>query len=302
MKTTYYRNLDDFLSALKNEMNYSDDTIKTYKDRITPFLDWVKENRSYRHAKQITKYDLREFLATKPDHASTTTNLIISSCKSMWKWMQEEDIVLVNVTDGVRRPRNKKTTVKFMTVEEAMAFIKAAENYPVEKEVTRVRVELMAKMLLLTGIRRSELQNIKNDDIQGDVLKIRSGKGNKEANVTLHDAILECLERYQRLKKENGFKSEYLFVANGDKPISDDTVWSNTKKLFIEVGRPDLSTHKTRSTYAVTKLMDGEDLLTVMSLLRHVSPETTMRYAKAIDSKLIAANKKSILVGGNNGI
>lgn len=297
MRKMFEKYMEEFLKSIDQESNYADNTINTYRNRLSPFFNWLSDNTNYRSMTSITKHDLRAFLETINHNSANTVNLTINACTSMWKWMAEEDIVTINITTGVRRPKIKTQAVKFLTVNEAINMIKESENYGARDEIVNKRIELTVKMLLLTGLRVSELVNIKEEDIRGDILTITNGKGGKPATLSLHAEVLRVIDEYKQMKLNKGYKCEYLFVANGDKQITIRTVANSVTELMARVGRPDLSTHKTRSTYAIMKLIEGEDLLTVQKLLRHSDPKTTMRYVDAIDEKKIMANKKSILIG-----
>lgn len=292
MKYAYKKHMDNYLEVAKLEYRLSKNTIRSYENRLSLFLNWVTENRDYPRITSISKNDLKEYIQTIDSSAPSTVKSTLSACSEMWKWMISEDITTKNIADGIRRPKVPKKVIKYMRLNEIKKFLEASKDYGARDAIVNLRVELEAFILLATGVRTDELANIKNEHINGNILFIPSRKGGDQAELILHDEVVGLIRKYQLAKQEKGYKSEYLLVANGDKQLSDQTIRNNITELFNKIGRPDLTTHKTRTTYAMSLIENGEDIQTVQKLLGHNSIMTTKRYVDANDSAVKTANIK----------
>ena len=127
----------------------------------------------------------------------------------------------------------------------------------------------MILFLYATGVRVSELIQIKKNDIEENLIKVLYAKGSKQRVVPIAKVALNALYDYLNSRKT---KSNYLFINYKGEPISRISVYKITKKYF------NVSPHVFRHSYATSLILGGADLMVVSELLGHTNIETTQIY------------------------
>lgn len=154
-------------------------------------------------------------------------------------------------------------------------------------------------ILMNTGLRRTEITNItiKDIDFKNRQILIK-GKGNKERKVGLNDNTYNSMIKW--ITEVRGEKDGFLFSRirkNGkmetQKKISDQSIYNIVKSRCEEVGILVIATHDLRRTFATHMLKNGIDLLDVMKMMGHSSPETTKRYDKSGQNKALNLMKNN---------
>jgi site-specific recombinase XerD len=159
---------------------------------------------------------------------------------------------------GLTRPKVKRTLPKPLTDEEVEAIKEKAPTQQIRDQIT---------LVLLTGLRASEVAVICGDDVQADRLFIRCGKGDKDAYLPTHPDVWTIAQRYPRRGR--------WFPGATAQSIS-----LNMSRVFRRVGITEGATHRLRHTYGSRLLAAGVDLRTIQTLMRHESLATTEIYTK----------------------
>ena len=161
-----------------------------------------------------------------------------------------------------------------------------------------IRDNAIIALLISTGLRRTEVTNIKMSDIDNstDQILIR-GKGNKERKVGLNQTSLNAINKW--LDKVRGRDSGYLFCRirkngkmNANVKISDQSIY-DIIKLRCEPHGISIAAHDLRRTFITFMISNGVDILDVMKMAGHSSPETTKRYDKSGLNKALDIMKNS---------
>lgn len=270
---------EKFLEKLKYEYNYSDLTINGYDYEITKFLDYLNDN--HLDYKKINLDMIRNYLkyldSLKYKKNSISKNL--SSLRSYYKFLTEEKVVLNNPFKNISNPKKDKKLPDFLNYEEINILFDSADT----TTPLGLRNRCILELLYDTGIRVSELVNLKINDIEFDKKIINIlGKGKKERIVYYGDYLQEVLEKYINDSRKyllNNKLSEYLILNNNGSKITTRGVEYIIDKMVNEAAiKHKISPHVLRHTFATHMLNGGADIKSIQQLLGHESLSTTGIY------------------------
>jgi integrase/recombinase XerC len=287
-------NVKDYLVYLKNERNYSKLTLTNYAKDIMAFyhyLDAIKLNY-----KDIGKDDIRSYLKylTKLNYKNSTISRILSSLRSYYNYLLMKNIIPNNPFLLIRNPKRERKLPNFLQYDE---FLKLINDLDLTNPLD-LRNRLILEMLYATGLRVSELTNIKLGDINYSDKSIKVlGKGSKERIVYYGDYAEEILKKYLNDARGlllEGKDSSYLFINNQGNQLSSHGVEEAINMIVNKVSlKHRISPHTLRHTFATHLLESGADIRTVQELLGHSSLSTTQIYTHVTNERLRSVYLKS---------
>ena len=204
---------------------------------------------------------------------------ILSTVKSFHKFLLREKIISSDPTALIDTPKMDEKIPSFLTFAEVMKILRAPDC----KKAQGVRDKAILELMYATGLRVSELVSLKGFDVNLDVGFVRcKGKGSKERIVPLGKVAGNFLDKYIKEAREKlaGRKiCEYLFIAQGGRRLSRQSVWKLIKAVVGKCGiRKKVSPHTLRHSFATHLLEGGADLRSVQEMLGHASITTTQIY------------------------
>lgn len=278
--------IDKYLNYLKVVRNYSDKTISSYKDDLIEYHEFLSNNFtniSKTDKKTVNNY-LRYLYERKLNKNSICRKL--SSIRGLYNYLVKEEILIDNPFNTITNPKKEQYLPKFLNNSDMDKLFETCEDTtPIEQ-----RDSLIIELLYATGIRVSELVNIKIKDIDTKEKTIKIlGKGSKERIVIYNNHTSEALQKYlndgyDEFNKKN---SGYLILnKNGDK-LSDRYIRNIIDKKIRKAGiNTKISPHTIRHTFATDMLEEGADLVTVKELLGHESLNTTSIYTHVTNEQI----------------
>lgn len=275
--------MEEFLIYLRDVKNYSALTIESYHNDLVEFFNFV--NKGY---ESTTKEDVKAYLKYLFDknNSNRTVSRKISTLKSFYRYLKDNDLVSTNVMASIKYPKLEKLLPKFINYNELDTLFEVSKGGEFGQ-----RNNLIIELMYATGVRVSELVNIKISDIDFEEEKISVlGKGSYERTVFYGDAAKKALTLYMndlRCKLLGGKSNNFLFLNKyGDKittrgiaKIIDSII--NESALKIKV-----SPHTLRHTFATHLLDSGCDLRSVQELLGHKNINTTEIYTHVTSERL----------------
>ena len=280
-------NINSYLEYLRYQKNYSDHTILGYQDDLAIFLSFL--NSKNIHDFNDVTYDLiREYLKYLHGLKYTSKSIVrfISSIRGLFKYLMAKKIIKDNPMTLVSNPKVERKLPKYLEYNELEKLV----NTPDIKTDLGIRDALILEMLYSTGIRVSELVNIKINDIDKSNKEIRIlGKGSKERIVLFGNVLLDKLKLYLNTyyPKYNINNSNYLFLNKHGNKLNDRMVRMIVDDNMIKAGiNKKISPHTLRHTYATHMLNSGADIKTVGDLLGHESISTTTIYTHLSNEQL----------------
>ncbi len=276
--------IDNYLKFLKYEKNYSNDTIKSYGTDVVEYINYVN---TYKNNYLKMKYnDLKDYLVylDKENNSNATVARKISSLRSFYRYLMNEQIIDNNPFLSIKLPKKEKKLPRFFQYNE----LEELFNVPSLTTPLGQRDRLILEMLYATGVRVSELVNIKRSDITNKEIRIL-GKGNKERIVRFGDYAYEILQLYlsDGYQKLNKYNIDYLFINKNYRVLTDRGVRKILDKIIEKTSiDKKISPHMIRHSFATHLLNEGCDLLSVQQLLGHDSLTATAIYTHITNDRM----------------
>ncbi len=254
--------------AVKRLDGLSKKTLYNYQLVLFKFASYLRKPIA-----TITANDIRMYLAvTTKDLKSTTTGTILSTLKSFFGWLCNEEIIPKDPTKKLKTPKVPIRLRSSLTTEELERLRDACKT---------LRERAMLEFLFSTGARISECVNTKRGDINWQTMSLRVvGKGDKERTVYISDKSKLYVQKYLESRIDDGpalfISSKYPFAGIGARAMEREI-----KTIGINAGfdKP-IFPHLLRHTMATLGLRAGASLTTLQKILGHEDPGTTEIYAE----------------------
>ena len=212
----------------------------------------------------------------------------LAAIRGMFRFLVAERHLKHDPTENLENPKLWTTLPKSMQPFEVEALLKAPERDTPEG----LRDRAMLELLYATGLRVSELINVKVDDLVMDAGFLRTiGKGSKERIVpfgdTARDAINDYIDRGRREYDKYG--DVHLFLTRRGRPMSRQAFWMKIVKYARQAGiTASFSPHMLRHSFATHLLERGADLRAIQMMLGHADLSTTQIYTHVLEARLRA--------------
>jgi len=278
--------LEDFLKHIDIEKNDSKYTSINYELDIVEYLDYCKAKQvdyvkiSYKQARNYINF----LYDNKNDKASTISRKI-SALRTFYRYL--ESVGIENYSFSLLKlPKKGKRLPKYFEYNE----LEELFDVPDISNPLGERDRLILEMLYASGMRVSELVNIKLDDISFESKTIKIlGKGNKERIAYYNNITAKYLDKYIRdgRKKLNVNDSNYLFLNYKGGNLTSRGVELILNKIIDKTAlNKHITPHMLRHSFATHLLNEGCDLLSVQQLLGHESLSATNVYTHITNDRL----------------
>lgn len=248
---------------LKLELRrYANSTVKTYVSFFEMFINHYKE----KELNTINESDIRAFLQTliRRNVSDSYLNQAINAIKFYY----EVVLGMPNRFYDIERPRKESKLPTVISKEEILAIIDNTNN---------IKHRCIVELLYGSGLRRSELLNLKITDVDSKrmLIRVQGGKGRKDRLTLLSKSALEDLRVYYKEWKPGN----YLFEGRKASRYGAESVLNIVKKAAARAKIPQTVTpHVLRHSFATHLLESGVDLRQIQVLLGHGSSKTTEIY------------------------
>ncbi len=271
----------EFIKYIKLEKHYSGHTIVSYQNDLTQFesflFNHLKSDRIFWHL--VNKKTIRYFMIHLQENGITRRSIArkLATLKAFFKYLVREEIVSQNPTITIKTPKFDKKLPEYLTMEEIDDLL----NLPEHNTFDSIRDLALLELFYGTGIRLSELINIKLSDIliKENLIRVL-GKGQKERVVPLGSMAKKILQMYLQIRPQYAEKSvENVFVLKNGKKMYPMAVQRIVQKYLSQISNIEhKNPHALRHTYATHLLNAGASIRVVKDLLGHESLSTTQVY------------------------
>ena len=283
-----------FLENLKYIRAYSQNTIDGYRNELEKYKNYVEEKKI--NYLKITKDEIWEYLKYLNELKYETRSIArhITAIRSFYHYLKEEKKIETNIFKTIRNPKIKKELPDFLNYEELRELLK----FDGIEKPWEYQEKLIFEMLYATGLRVSELSNIKLKDIDIHDRSIKVlGKGNKERIIYFGEYAKTALEEFLPKRKELLVHGEidYLFVNQKGGKLSRSSIEQIVSKRVEKIAlQHHVSPHTLRHTFATHLLQNGADIRTVQELLGHEKLGTTQIYTHLTSEYLRDVYRKNL--------
>lgn len=275
------KELEKYLDYLKYERKLSRNTIASYQNDLLLLTNTL--NKQFTN---ITSLDIREFLKKTNYKSDRTRAHNITVFNNFYTFLLAENIISKNPCEDISQPKLTKKLPKYLTIEEVDKLLNIKLNTPLD-----YRNKAMLEVLYATGVRISELLDLKLKDIDLDEAFIRVvGKGDKQRIIPLGDIAINYLKIYLLENRNFLLKNktnDYVFLNNYGNQMTRQGFFKILKKQCLISGiKEDISPHTLRHSFASHLLNNGADLRIIQELLGHSDISTTQIYTHLSTDKL----------------
>lgn len=286
--------LDQFLHYLTVEKGLAGKTLEAYRYDLKRFLAYLKK-KGVEDIRDTTKFDVRAFLAyLNSEHLSNRTVVRqLVAIRAFFKFLVQEGKLKSNPAENVEFPKLTKTLPEILSLNEVERLLET----PPSQAARGVRDRTMLEMLYATGMRVSELVNLRMNqlNLEGGYV-VLFGKGSKERVVPLGAEAIKWLNIYfktARNELSSGKESPFVFINRFGKKMSRQFFWRSIKRYGWKAGiRKKISPHLLRHSFASHLLARGADLRSVQMMLGHADISTTQIYTHVAKERLKLIHKR----------
>ena len=303
--------IDAFSNYLRYERNYSEQTIGAYERDLEQFESFAKRNRESGFVpREIDPDFVRCWIVHLMDDkeggrlSPRSVNRKLSSLKSFFKYLMKQGVVEASPLRLVRGPKASQPLPYFIKDADLEALL---DGDSFSEDFKGVRDRLIIEMFYDTGMRRSELAGLRDEDFDFGAMQVKvTGKRDKQRLIPFAEGLAAMTRHYMTIRdREVGRGSEKLFVRPSGKPMTGQDVYNVVREHLSDI--PMLakrSPHVLRHSFATSMLNNGAELNAVKDLLGHSSLASTSVYTHTTFEelkKVYHAHPRAQKEGGNYG-
>ena len=267
--------IEEYKKYLLIDRHYSENTIKSYINDLSTFISYLNNHKL--DAINVDHNIILNYLKSINDLDERSIAHQISVLRGFYKFLILENYIKVSPMENIDLPKLTKKLPNVLSIDEVNKLLDINLN-----DMYDYRNKAMLELLYATGLRVSELINIKLEDIDIYNSLVKTvGKGSKMRIIPFGSYATMALEKYileyrsKFIKKE---ATDYLFLNNHGKKMTRQGFFKILKNLAKEKGINELSPHTLRHSFATHMLSGGADLRSIQEMLGHANLSTTEIY------------------------
>ena len=286
-----YLILENFLEVLASEKGLAVNTRISYKNDILQFLVFLEKNK--KKINEITSIDIEKFTSkfTTQGLEKSTISRKMSALSHFFIFLLEENMIKRNPINELDLPKQIKKLPKILSVDQVEKLIKSSRE---DQSINGIRLNTMIEILYATGIRVSELVEMKLSATYAEKnFLLVQGKGNKERLVPISENTEGKIKDFLKIRNKflnNDSESKWLF------PSKQSSKGHITRQRFnqllqtlcerVNLNNIRISPHKLRHAFATHLLANGVDLRSLQQMLGHADISTTQIYTHVLKDRL----------------
>ena len=282
--------LEDFINYIKSEKRFSKHTITSYETDLNQFFNYIEAECQITNPKDVSFKLIRNWISSLLENnlKSTSVNRKISSLKSYYKFLLVSNYVETNPTLKLISPKSSKRLPVFVEKDNMDSLF---DKDFFEDSYEGKRDKLIIELFYFTGMRLSELINIKTFDIDKVNSQIKViGKRNKERLIPITFNTLKDLNEFINFYEIENF----LFAEGNGKKLYSKKVYRIVNKYLAKISSiKKKSPHVLRHSFATHMLNNGADINAIKEILGHTNLSATQIYTHNSIKKLKNVHKQA---------
>ena len=280
-----------FITYLSSEKRFSEHTIKSYATDLKQFTSFLSsEFQIIDEINEISFQIIRTWIASLLEKGINprSVNRKISTLKTYFKFLIREGELIENPMIKVVAPKSKKRLPIFIEEDQIKSLLNEVQF---ESGFIGQRNKLIIELFYVTGIRLSELINIKISDVDFSNQSIKVlGKRKKERIIPLSSNMINSLDNFIK----NNHKNHFLFTNLDGVKLYTKLVYRVVNKYIAKISSVNKkSPHILRHTFATHMLNNGADINAIKELLGHANLSATQVYTHNTIEKLKTVYKQA---------
>lgn len=280
---TFKNLLPKFIKALE-EKGRSPSTILAYRADLEQLIEFLQGKNKVLTG-DARPNDIEAFrdslLAQKYTPKSVSRKL--NAVKTFFRWLISEKLVTTDPSADVAHPKIEPSVPKFLSPIEYRAL----------RDVVRgdERIAAILEIILQTGLRISEVANLKTANVTKEKIKVEAYATQPERTIPFNNPAKEALDRYLKIRPKTD--SPYVFVSKNGNPLAVRNIRAAIDRYMQRAEVPGYSVNDLRTTFLVENLKAGVDLILLSQVVGHKRLSTTERYLELAEVK--EPGKKQVL-------
>lgn len=254
-------------------LNKSKLTVQAYSTDLRSFLQYI-ESKGVKKAVKVSSSHIISYLGTcKADNKSDATlNRYYMSIKSFFSWLRKSKHIEIDVALDVTKPKLEPTAPRVPTVQEVGAILSSPDT----EDWDGIRDRAILELLYSSGLRASELCDLKLQDVRDAEVFVAKGKRSKGRTVPVNEAATYWVQQY--IERCRGDEEGYLWQRNNGNRLSRQDLFDLVTKYARAAFVQGVSPHTLRHACATHLLNAGADLRLIQEVLGHSSIASTEKY------------------------
>jgi len=284
------RQIESFLTSLRDEKGYSNNTIVAYRNDLGQFARFLTERTETTSWDSVSKKDLDAYvncLRYEREYASATVARKVAATKSFFHYLVGQQAINEDPTSSLDSPKVRRYLPTSISEQDVARLLRAPEGHNTARAV---RDSALLELLYATGMRVSEVVDLNVEDVDLAECQVECVNRNKRRKIPIHQRAARALRGYLedgRLRLLRDDSETALFLNHRGRRLTRQGLWLIIKKYVEEVGIDAVVTpHTLRHSFATHLLRGGADVREVQGLLGHANVSTTQVYAQISDERL----------------
>lgn len=270
--------IKEFIGYYKETKKASDNTVQSYKRDLMKMYKFMLI-RGISNSSDITVTNINAYLMylEKEGLSSSTISRNIASMRAFFRYLLKNKKIDYEPVEFVKSPSVQKKIPSVLTVEEVDRLLEQFSD----KTVKEIRDKAMIELMYATGIRVSEIINLKKEDVHLELEYIECRSGRKERIIPFGKNAREAMENYinNARNKMVSDENEYLFVNCKGGKMSRQGFWKILKIYGEKAGiKSEITPHIIRHSFATHLIANGAELGVVKEMMGHSDISSTQVY------------------------
>lgn len=264
-------------------INKNKKTIQAYKGDVEDFFVFLLSKNTKR-LDYVSTHHVNAYLLECKERGKTESTVArrYMALRSFWKFLVKNKKVSVDIMGDVNKP---KSSVKLPRVPKEDDVQKIIASVNVD-EVDGCRDKAILELLYSSGLRASEVSDLRVRDFMGNSVQVTCGKRDKSRNVPMTERASEAIRLYLCMHRIGHTEDEFLFATKRGSKMTRQQLSRTVARYAKRAGVEGVRTHSLRHACATHLLNNGADLRLIQEVLGHSSIASTQRYTHLSSDKM----------------